>query len=148
MLWATGLLVSILSFLLGRVFSQSERVIEQKKTAYENFLNDCPAPNEAYGDLEEIVGQKSFQRGLGVLSLYASPEALLAAQNYFEKLAAAAEILKPDSEALDPAFREVYKAYNSMLFEMRRDALVWSVFRLPRQAPQPAIKRLSGSGEK
>ena len=124
-IWIGGIVVSILSFLLGKVFSQSEKILEHKKAVYERFLMNCPTPNDTYGMDEgsalETYGD--FNRLVGLLSIYASEEVLLAARDYLQKWAEASEILTVDSPALVEEFKTVAAGYNRMVLEMRRDVL-------------------------
>jgi len=121
-----SLVLAAVSFLLGKVFSQSERVLDQKREAYERFLAKCPAPNEAHCEREpDFMG---LQRDIGVLSIYGSKEALIAAGEYFTVFASAQPVLTHVEEPGHPEFLRVMKSYNKMVWEMRKDALTWSVF--------------------
>ena len=121
-----GVLVSALSFLLGKVFSQSEVVLDQKRQAYKDFLEFCPSPNEVH--FEETVSPVELQRRVGVLTLYGSQKALLLAGKYFEDFADAQPGLIGKDIAGHPEFLKVMTSYNRMVWEMRNDAMTWSLF--------------------
>ncbi|MGS4983333.1 MULTISPECIES: hypothetical protein [Pseudosulfitobacter] len=79
--WFGGTVLAGLGFLLGKAFSQSERILDQKRLAYEEFLRLCPAPNEA--QFGEEMDVKQMQRSIGILTLYGSEEALKFASKLF-----------------------------------------------------------------
>ena len=80
----TGLLTaagSIVSFLLGRIYSQSEIILSEKRRVYEEFLEACPRPNQAYYDFsDEELGRlnEKLEVAMAKMSLYASTEVSLA----------------------------------------------------------------------
>ncbi|WP_291730639.1 hypothetical protein [Leisingera sp. F5] len=126
-----GLLLAAFSFLFGRMFSQSEAVLADKRRVYEEFLVACPGPNEACKDWtpeREIERADTFQAFYGKLCLYAAPPVMQAVNRYLVLLDEADKLLSPNSEALHPAFQEAAKAHNDIILEMRRDALGWSMF--------------------
>jgi len=131
MLWLGGVLLSVFGFWLGKIVSQSERAIEQKKAVFEKFLLSCPTANDAYRltpeQLETELGI-TVEKQLGLLALYAGPKVLSACANYIFALTAASEALDQNSEPMAAEFQKAAKCYNRMIFEMRRDALGWSVF--------------------
>ena len=133
MLWLLGALTSAAAFLFGRSWTQSEKVIEQKKVIYERFLEACPTAREAYKDKSEEELQRSVEgidRMMGVLSLYAAPSVMTACGAYFADLTAANVTLNPGSPALHPAYKKAVHSYNVMVIEMRRDILAFSAFRM------------------
>ncbi len=69
-----------------------------------------------------------MQREIGILTLYASADALKFAGEYFRTFADAQEELVDVEIAGHPTFIKVMTAYNRMVWEMRADAMTWSVF--------------------
>jgi len=144
-----GLLISALSFLMGRMFAQSEAILDEKRRIYEEFLRACPKPNDAYAAAAEGNSDARFER-MGevqsVLALYAAPNVALAVKHYFEAFGEADGLLTETSPPRHPAFLKAAKAHNDLILEMRRDALSWSAFsyhgksRLPADALEQARK--------
>ena len=140
-----GLVSTVFAFLFGRMFSQSEAVLSEKRRVYEEFLVACPMPNTAYEEFDPDR-LNSFKSEYAKLMLYAEPAVVLCISRYMNLLNEADEILGPDSEALHPAFKAAAKAHNDIILEMRRDALGWSMFgyrgktRLPEDALEQAKK--------
>ena len=131
MIWFAGVLLSGFSFLLGRILSQSEQVLAEKRRVYEEFLRGCPVPNEVYENWSEEV---EMSRGARIhevyapLLLYASPTVAQAVGVYLQKFGEADQQLSLDSPPLAPAYLNVAKAHNDIALEMRRDSLGWSIF--------------------
>ncbi|SEQ04056.1 hypothetical protein [Thalassovita taeanensis] len=145
-----GVCLAGFSFLLGRIFSQSEAVLAEKRRVYEEFLTVCPMPNDAYKAWtpeREQERTEAFQSVYGKLMLYAAPAVTLAISLYLDLLNAADIELGPESEPLHPAFKEAAKAHNDIILEMRRDALGLSMFgyygksRLPANAYEEAKRK-------
>lgn len=146
-MWLAGLVTGVLGFILGRVFSQSEAILADKRRVYEEFLRNCPDPNEAYEEetAESVALRMSRLKATkGPLMMYASPNVGLALGIYLETFERASRVLHPSSGALHPAFKELAKAQNDLILEMRRDGLAWSMFsyhgksRLPKDALESA----------
>jgi hypothetical protein len=111
---------------LGKVFSQSEKILDRKREAYKDFLNFCPSPNEAHLDTEVDITE--IQRKIGVLTLYASLESTQFAAKYFGDFASAQEVLRDIVDPGHPEFIKVVTSYNRMVWAMRNDAMTWSIF--------------------
>ncbi|UWQ84090.1 hypothetical protein [Leisingera caerulea] len=73
-----------------------------------------------------------MQRQIGVLTLYGSQKALQFAGDYFGTFAEAQEELVGVDQAGHPEFLKVMTSYNRMVWEMRNDAMTWSVFAPPK----------------
>jgi hypothetical protein len=132
LLWLGGLLFTAVGFLIGKTFSQSEKILDQKRKCYEDFLRVCPAPNEAHGSEEPAATE--MQRAVGLLSIYGSSDAIKFAGAYFAEFAKAQPILQSVSEAGHPKFLEQMSHYNRMIWAMRNDAMLWSAFAPARRA--------------
>ncbi|WP_368186446.1 hypothetical protein [Aestuariibius sp. HNIBRBA575] len=140
-------MVAAIGFVFGRIFSQAEAVLAEKRRIYEEFLMDAPAPNDAY---YEIDADELHRKTLALnkvhskLMLYASHRVLFAASQYLSKYQEAQDELTIDSGSLHPRFKAAAKAQNDLILEMRRDALGWSTFgyygksRLPEDALEQA----------
>ena len=135
-----GLTVAIMGFIAGRVFSESEKILSEKRRIYEEFLRVCPEPTVAYDDDAEVQFlTDELLRIKSVLMLYASSEVLLALQAYTEEYGRAASILNSGSPALHPACKKLAQSHNRLIKEMRVDGLAWSVF--ARQRVRQKIER-------
>ncbi|MBC7137313.1 MAG: hypothetical protein H5U17_00985 [Defluviimonas sp.] len=147
MWWFAGIVgtvfVSAVSFVLGRVFSQSEAVLAEKRRFYEAFLRVCPHANDAYSDNATATWER-IREVQAVLAMYAPYQVMLALSLYQQAFAEADAVLTDNSPQLHPAFKKAAKAQNDLILEMRRDALSWSAFgywgksRLPPDALEKA----------
>lgn len=142
-----GLFLAALSFLFGRMFSQSEAVLAEKRRIYEEFLVVCPHPNWAYQEWtpdRESELAELMQSNYGKLCLYASSDVMFALQRYLELLLKADTALGPTSAPGALEYKASAKAHNDLILEMRRDALSWSMFgysgksRLPKDRLEAA----------
>ncbi|OIQ38510.1 MAG: hypothetical protein BM560_19035 [Roseobacter sp. MedPE-SWde] len=147
MTWLGGLILAILGFGFGRIFNQAEAVLAEKRRVYEEFLKGIPSPNDAYVQCSDTVSEEradAVKKHYGPLMLYAAPTVALAASRYLQAFEQADIELSPESEPLHPKFRDLAKAQNDLILEMRRDALGWSMFgyygksRLPEDALEQA----------
>ncbi len=120
-----------------------------KRRIYEEYLGICPTAQDTYMSSAECNPLDLFQKAHafnGVLVFYASPDVLFAKSRFEEKFLDAWEVLGPDSPPLHHKFKEVAKAYNDLVLEMRRDSMNWSVFgyhgksRLPPNVLEQAKK--------
>ena len=124
-----GVGLSALSFVFGRIFAQSENILDRKREAYSDFLKFCPAPNEAHFP-DTIPDFGEMQRQIGTLTLYGSPDVCKFAGEYFEQFSKSNEILVEVElpEVGHPEFLKTMTSYNQMIWAMRNDAMTWSVF--------------------
>nr|GGH97637.1 hypothetical protein GCM10011355_19340 [Aquisalinus luteolus] len=111
---------------MGRVFNQSELVLGEKRRIYESFLIICPTPNDAYGD--DLPLSKEYIDAHTLLRFYGEPNVHLAVNRYMDLFLEAQKVLSMDSDPLDSKFKELARAHNDIILEMRRDALGWSAF--------------------
>ena len=118
--------IAAASFVAGRVFLQSEQVIQKKKELYQEYLDNCITAHDAYKqdsatnlDLDAIAPKGDF-------FLYASQEVIVLAGKHVQSLEQAFESIDDETEALHPHFKASVRIYNRMLIEMRRDVLGWS----------------------
>ncbi|WP_375550940.1 hypothetical protein [Rhodophyticola porphyridii] len=139
-----GLLVSALGFLFGRMFAQSERILDIKRDTYRSFLERCPAPNEAH--FETTLSEAEVQREIGLMSIYASPEVIKFVGEYFAQFAQSQPLLLNVDQAGHPEFFKVMTSYNRMIWAMRHDALAWSAFAPDRRKREykPSVPPNSG----
>ena len=131
MSWFSGIVLTVLGFLLGRVFNQSETILADKRRVYEEFLRNCPVPNDAYKNWTPSLESDRLRKlhdVHGPFSLYASPTVAQALVIYMGVFAEADHELSEDSLPLHPKFKVAAKAHNDLILEMRRDVLAWSVF--------------------
>jgi hypothetical protein len=126
-----GLIISMVSFVLGRVFAQSETILSEKRRVYEEFLRACPKPNDSYTTFDQDQTDSRFDQMMGVyavLMFYAAPSVAHAIKHYLGAFAEADQQLNPESAALHPSYQRLAMAHNDIILEMRRDALGWSMF--------------------
>jgi hypothetical protein len=126
-----GLLLSALTYMIGRSFAESEKILAEKRRIYKEFLRRCPEPNEAYRTLtkEEIaVRNKVVSQLHPIISLYASSNVSIAISRYYQLFDEADKALDASSPHLHEAFRAAALAHNDTILEMRRDAFAWSAF--------------------
>jgi hypothetical protein len=131
-LWilASGI-IGVFGFLLGKIFSESEKILADKRRVYETYLTQIPNPSSAFGienDTQLIDSWRKANFYLPVLLLYASPSVSLAVTRYQRAHAVAAEKLTLASDPLSGHFKDAARAQNDLILEMRRDAFAWSVF--------------------
>ncbi|WP_342078005.1 hypothetical protein [Yoonia sp. SS1-5] len=131
-----GLLLSGLTFVIGKMLSQSEKVIEQKKEVYREFLAICPTANDAAttesAELERKISEIVFP-AIGLLSIYASHDVLMRCKTYFDTLDIASKSGQSGDFGSAPKFADAAHAYNLMLYDMRRDVMAWTLFSLKKQ---------------
>jgi hypothetical protein len=128
-IWFGGLILTVVGFIFGRVFNQSEQILSDKRRAYEAFLDACPAPNDAYGNWGAEKGAvRDLEKARGRISLYGSQNVMLAVRRYLEIFSEVNPILAKESVPLHPMFLKLAQAQNDVILEMRRDALAWSAF--------------------
>lgn len=140
-----GLLLSVSTFILGKNFAETERILADKRRIYEEFLRILPRPNEAYivTDQDMIAIQHRIEAAFPTLLFYASPAVTFAVSEYLVAFEAAAEVLTPDSPPMHESYRRAAKSHNDIILEMRRDAFSWSFFahRGKSRLPQDALER-------
>ena len=143
-----GVLLSAITYILGRAFNESEKILAEKRRIYEEFLRACPVPNDAYDSLseeEQVERVKKIGRIFPIVTLYASPNVALAVSRYLKTFEEASNVLGPFSHALHEAFGKAAKAHNDIILEMNRDAFGWSVFgyKGPSRLPKDALYQAS-----
>ena len=140
-----GALLSLISFVVGKTVSETEKTFSEKRRVYEEFLRACPMANDAYAsDFESFQSRSDkMMRLVPVLSLYASAEVVLAVGEYLQKLDSANSALAGQPLLLQDEYKIAAKAHNDVVLEMRRDALAWSFFgyRGPSRLPPDAVER-------
>ena len=146
MIWLGGFVLTILGFVFGRVFSQSEAILGDKRRVYEEFLRNCPEPNEAYEDdtIQSVAERMTRLKATkGPLLMYASPNVALALGRYLGIFDRVSQELNSSSPAL-PSYKVLAKAQDDLILEMRRDSFAWSAFgyhgksRIPASALEDA----------
>ena len=131
MIWLGGIALTILGFLFGKVFSQSEVILSDKRRIYEEFLRICPQPSDGLGDdAEELLGGRiaKLNEHKGPLLIYASPDVIIALSEYLKSLSSLLDTKHTDARTIADIQRLATQAQNSLIIEMRRDVLSWSVF--------------------
>jgi hypothetical protein len=125
--------IAIVSFIVGRLFVQSEAVLVQKKKIYQEYLEVCLTAHDAYKQIdgaEEPTADYLIDleriRPKGEFFLYASQEVIILAGQHVDTLGTAYDEIDKSTEALHPAFTNSIQAYNRMLVSMRQDVLGWS----------------------
>jgi len=134
-------MIAMVSFVLGRIFAQSEAVLAEKRRVYEEFLKICPQPNDVYLEWNIQLEQERFgsMRVMqGPFLLYAAPSVQFAMSRYMLLFDEVDQELGPDTPPLHPRYKELAKAQNDLILEMSRDALGWSVFGFKGKSRLPA----------
>lgn len=128
------LFIAAASFLIGKLYFQSESILLKKKEIYQEYLDACTTAHEAYKEAghdqeasDESLTHLEKVRPRGEFFLYASQEVIILAGLHIETLSAAFTEIDQSTEALHPAFKASIQAYNRMLIAMRRDVLGWSI---------------------
>lgn len=144
MSWLIALVTATIGFVFGRIFSQSEQILSEKRRVYEEFLRNIPQPSDlAGGDSASKMKARSLKLDelKGPLAIYASSGVMAALSDYLFSLAKIAT-KQANTEAVSNALVEhASQAQNNVIIEMRRDSLAWSVFAytaMPRKLEPPA----------
>jgi len=80
-IWLGGVLLTAFGFVLGKVYSQSESVLAEKRRVFEAALRELPVPNDVCTDR----GQEAdtiISRQMGPLIFYSSIGVIKAFQEY------------------------------------------------------------------
>ena len=126
-----GLFLTSLSFIFGRFYAESERIMSEKRKSYLEFLSVLPPLQDVYDDTTEEEFLSTMRPAIErtpSLIFYADNSVMMAwrvlQQRYFEAHAS----LTPQSDACAPEYLTLAKAQNDIILEMRRDAFRWSIF--------------------
>ena len=124
-------IIAILSYIMGRVFSQSEAILSEKRRVYELFLTEGPVPNDIFqgiSDKSDDMLQSRMKATFGPLLLFGSPLVIESARLYIDAFNSA--VLEPDlgGDRRLAKRDEVNKAHNDLILAMQKDALGWSAF--------------------
>ena len=126
-----SLILAALGFVIGRVYSESERILSEKRKYYLEFLSVLPSPLDTYNDTTEgeftITLKPAIER-LPSLLFYADKSVIMAWGVLYQKYLVAHANLTPQSQPLAQEYMELATAQNDLLLEMRRDAFRWSIF--------------------
>ncbi|MCF7698710.1 hypothetical protein [Loktanella sp. M215] len=131
MIWFGGLVLTIIGFIFGRVFNQSEIILAEKRRTYEALLNNYPKPIEVYlidSDDQAIERREKMSSVHGAFLLFAAPKVAQATAIYLNIYEDVDRKLGPDSAVLHPEYKRVSQAHTDLILEMRRDCLAWSAF--------------------
>ncbi len=131
MIWLGGLLLTILGFIFGKIFSQSETILSDKRRVYEEFLRNCPQPDDVVGEnAKEIVESRvvKLKELKGPLMIYAAPLVMIALSEYLNVISTLITQFEEGGAHNADLQRLATRAQNSLIIEMRRDSLAWSVF--------------------
>lgn len=143
-----GLLLTSVGFILGRFFSESERILSDKRRQYLDFLSVLPPLNDVYLDVDDGAFLEKLRPAIARVPsvlFYCDPAVAQAIAVLLQRYEEAHSVLGPESPPLAPEYMVLAKAQNDLVLEMRRDAFRWSIFnyssasRLPEQKP-PSIK--------
>lgn len=126
-----GGLISLLTYILGKIVSEGEKALVEKRRVYEEFLRTCPGPNDVYEDHKRDIFEARFDNTLKLMPVvlfYSPANVVRAIDLYFKYLANAADTLAGMPMALQEEYKLAAKAHNDVILEMRRDALSWSAY--------------------
>jgi hypothetical protein len=126
-----SVIMATIGFIFGRLYAESERILAEKRKVYLEFLSALPPLQDMCLDRtkeEYSAAMRPAIERLPSLLFYADKSVLIACgilqQNYDE----AHTQLTTESPALDPAYKDLSRAQNDLVLEMRRDAFRWSLF--------------------
>lgn len=130
------LILTAIGFLLGRFYSETERILSEKRKFYVEYLNSLPRIEVSFRDIsKEDFAQllEPINSLFPKLSFYADKHVMKAYQNFFHSLWHAHLALSPDSPPDAPEHLALIRASNDLVHQMRRDAFRWSLFRYKRR---------------
>lgn len=129
--FGTVSIIALLSFLLGRLWHHSEIIMLGRQRAYASFLGKCLLPGELAlpGEKPEIESLILSLREAGAeVSLYASDHVNKSIGKYLGKIGYLIGAFGMPPEELSADIAEANSLYDTMIAEMRRDVLSWSLF--------------------
>lgn len=135
-----SLILAALGFLLGRFYSESERILSEKRKYYLEFLNTLPPLQDTYNDMDEeafIATLRPATELLPGLLFYADKSVTMAWGVLYQRYLVANENLHPQSPPLAPEYRALATAQNDLVLEMRRDVFRWSIFQYSGKSRVP-----------
>lgn len=119
------------SFLLGRFYAESERILSEKRKLYSEFLNVLPALQRVYDDTNEQefdeLLRPTMERIPGLL-FYADKSVIMAFNAMLQNYHTANVNLSTRSPPLAAEYKALAKAQNDLILEMRRDSFRFSIF--------------------
>jgi hypothetical protein len=127
---------------MGRFYSESERILAEKRQHYVEFLEALPPLQHTYKDLEDadfMVTLRPAMERVPSLLFYADQSVASALVVLFQKYQEANAALTPSSPPLAPEYMALAKAQNDLVLEMRRDAFRWSVFNYSGKSRVPIV---------
>ncbi|SDX19105.1 hypothetical protein [Litoreibacter albidus] len=139
-----SLILATISFLLGKIFSESEKILAEKRSAYIDFLNVLPPTNDAYLNNSEedfIQMMRPSEEMSPRLLFYADTNVVFAWKALIEAYGSAQSNLNPSSPALAAEYKALARAQNDLVLEMRRDAFRWSIFNYSGKSRLPTLQR-------
>lgn len=126
-----SLVLAAFSFMIGKFYSESERILAEKRKNYLEFLSVLPPLQDAQKDTSEEEFAETLRPAIlriPSLLFYADKSVILAwgalHQKYFEAHAK----LTSRSPPLAPEYKSLAEAQNDLVLEMRRDTFRWSLF--------------------
>lgn len=126
-----SLLLAAFSFFIGRVYSETQTIMAEKRKQYLEFLSLLPPLQDTYNDMTEQELMTRLEPAiinLPSLMFYADTSVLAAWEVFHEKYLEAHEQLTPHSPPLAPPYQALSKAQNDLILEMRRDSFRGSIF--------------------
>lgn len=126
-----SLILAALGFLFGRFYSESERILAEKRKYYLEFLSVLPPLQDVYTDATEdelTAALRPAMERLPSLIFYADKSVTMAVGILLQKYHEANAKLTPQSPPLVPEYKALATAQNDLVLEMRRDAFRWSIF--------------------
>jgi hypothetical protein len=124
-------LVACVGFLFGRIYSETEKILAEKRTLYTEFLASLPNLHIAYQNMtdDDFKGAlEAAHNKIPKLLFYADPQVMIAYDNFHKCFWKAHAALGPNSPELALEYKALARAQNDLVLEMRRDAFRWSLF--------------------
>lgn len=135
-----SIILAVFGFLLGRFYSESERILSEKRKYYLEFLNALPPLQDTYNDTtddEFIAALRPATERLPGLLFYAEKPVIMAWGILYQKYLEANTQLTTQSQPLAPEYIALATAQNDLVLEMRRDVFRWSIFHYGRKSRVP-----------
>lgn len=143
-----SIIVAALGFMLGRFYSESERILAEKRKYYLEFLSALPPLQDTYNNTTEeefIETLRPAMERIPSLLFYADKSVAIAWSALYQKYFEANAKLSPSSPPLALEYKALATAQNNLVLEMRRDAFRWSVFNYSGKSRVPELSIVPGA---
>lgn len=126
-----SLIFASLSFLAGRFYAESERILSEKRKHYLEFLSILPPLQDTYNNStkeEFLTALRPAMEYVPRLMFYADKSVIMAWGVLLQKYLEAHAKLTPGCPDHASEYKALSMAQNDLVLEMRRDSFRWSIF--------------------